>query len=75
MIESLVTRIRAGRYPDAEAAESFSEATPVPRRSPLMKALEFLGGVVLGSVSLLVLLLGSLVAFGSIGRYLKAKNM
>ncbi len=40
-----------------------------------MKALEFLGGVALGGVSLLVLLLGSLVAFGSIGRYLKVKSM
>jgi hypothetical protein len=40
-----------------------------------MKALEFLGGVALGSVSMLVLLVGSLVAFGSIGRYLKVKNM
>ncbi len=40
-----------------------------------MKPLEFLGGVVLGGVSLLVLLVGSLFAFGSIGRYLKAKSM
>jgi hypothetical protein len=40
-----------------------------------MKVLEFIGGVALGGVSLLVLLLGSLVAFGSIGRYLKAKSM
>jgi hypothetical protein len=40
-----------------------------------MKALEFTGGVLLGGVSLLVLLLGSLVAFGSIGRYLKTKSM
>ena len=47
----------------------------VSRRSPVMKPLEFLGGVVLGGVSLLVLLVGSLFAFGSIGRYLKAKSM
>jgi hypothetical protein len=40
-----------------------------------MKALEYIGGVALGGVSLLVLLLGSLVAFGSIGRYLHTKSM
>ena len=40
-----------------------------------MKALEVLGGIALGGVSLLVLLLGSLIAFGSLGRYIKAKSM
>jgi hypothetical protein len=40
-----------------------------------MKVLEVIGGVVLGSVSLLILLVGAIFAFGSIGRYLKAKSM
>ena len=40
-----------------------------------MKALEAIGGVALGSVSLLILVVGALFAFGSLGRYLKAKNM
>lgn len=40
-----------------------------------MRALEFIGGIVLGLISLCVLLIGSLVAFGSIGRYLKTKSM
>jgi hypothetical protein len=40
-----------------------------------MKALEALGGFALGVVTLVVVAVGSLVAFGSMGRYLKAKNM
>jgi hypothetical protein len=40
-----------------------------------MKALEVLGGVALGLVTLLVVGVGSLFAFGSIGRYMKAKSM
>jgi hypothetical protein len=40
-----------------------------------MRVLEWLAGFLLGLVSLLILLVGSLVAFGSIGRYLKAKSM
>jgi hypothetical protein len=40
-----------------------------------MKALESLGGLALGVASLLVLVVGSIFAFGSVGRYLKAKGM
>jgi len=40
-----------------------------------MKALEVIGGVVLGSVSLLILVVGAIFAFGSMGRYLKTKSM
>jgi len=40
-----------------------------------MRALEFLGGVVLGTASLLVLLVGCIFAVGSMGRYLKTKSM
>ena len=48
MIESLVARIRSGRLPRRGRAESVVGIAPVPRRSPLMKALEFIGGVALG---------------------------
>jgi hypothetical protein len=40
-----------------------------------MKALEVLGGIALGGVSLLILLVGSLFAFGSMGRYFHTKSM
>ena len=40
-----------------------------------MRVLEAIAGFVLGFVSLLILLVGSLVAFGSIGKYLRAKSM
>jgi hypothetical protein len=40
-----------------------------------MKPLEVIGGVVLGSVSLLILVGGALFTFGSLGRYLKTKSM
>jgi hypothetical protein len=40
-----------------------------------MKALEVIGGVVLGSISLLILVVGSFFAVGSLGRYLKVKRM
>jgi len=40
-----------------------------------MRALETIGGFLLGIVSVLILVVGSLFAVGSIGRYLKTKNM
>jgi hypothetical protein len=40
-----------------------------------MKPLEVLGGLALGAATLVVVLIGSAFAFGSIGRYLKTKNM
>lgn len=40
-----------------------------------MKVLEVIAGILLGGVSLLVLLVGTLFAYGSLGRYLRAKAM
>jgi len=40
-----------------------------------MKVLEFLGGAVIGLLSSLILVAGSIFALGSIGRYMKVKNM
>ena len=40
-----------------------------------MRALEFLGGLVIAIISVFILLAGMIFAFGSIGRYMKAKAM
>jgi len=40
-----------------------------------MKVLEMIGGFLLGTATLLVLGVGCLFAFGSMGRYLKSKSM
>jgi hypothetical protein len=40
-----------------------------------MKVLEAIAGSVIAVLSMFILLAGSLVAVGSIGRYIKAKNM
>jgi hypothetical protein len=40
-----------------------------------MRVLEFLAGVVIAVLSLLILLVGSIFALGSIGRYLKVRSM
>ena len=40
-----------------------------------MKFLEVLGGIAIGLVSLLILGVGGLFAFGSMGRYAKNKSM
>jgi hypothetical protein len=40
-----------------------------------MKVLETIAGFFIGLVSLLIVLVGALVAFGSIGRYMKNKSM
>jgi hypothetical protein len=40
-----------------------------------MRALEAIAGFVLGLASVFVILIGMLVAFGSIGRYVKTKSM
>jgi hypothetical protein len=41
----------------------------------LENAIEVIGGVAIGTVSLLILVVGALVAFGSLGRYMKIKSM
>jgi hypothetical protein len=40
-----------------------------------MKVLEVVGGFLLGAVTIVVVAVGGLFAFGSMGRYLKVKNM
>jgi hypothetical protein len=40
-----------------------------------MKALEIIGGSLIGLVTLLILAVGALIAFGSIGRYMKNKSI
>ncbi len=40
-----------------------------------MKVLEILGGIVLGLLMMLTLLIGSLFAVGSIGKYYRNKRM
>jgi hypothetical protein len=40
-----------------------------------MKLLEVIAGWLLGLVTVFVIMIGSLVAFGSIGRYMKTKSM
>jgi hypothetical protein len=40
-----------------------------------MAILEYLGGFILGLLSLLILILRSLIAFGDMGRYFRAKTM
>jgi hypothetical protein len=40
-----------------------------------MRVLEFLGGVVIGIVSMLILVVGALFTLGSMGRYMKIKSM
>jgi hypothetical protein len=40
-----------------------------------MKALEVVGGFALGVATLVIVFFGSIFAFGSMGRYMKAKNM
>ncbi len=40
-----------------------------------MKVLEILAGSVIAVASMLILLVGSVFALGSIGRYIKAKSM
>ena len=57
------------------AREVIGEMLIGRRRSSLMKALEVIGGAALGSVSLLILFVGVISSFGSMGKYLKTKNM
>jgi len=40
-----------------------------------MKVLESIAGIAIGTVSLLILGVGALFAFGSMGKYLRAKSM
>jgi hypothetical protein len=40
-----------------------------------MKVLEVLGGLLVGVVTLLILLVGSLFAIGSMGKYIRNKSM
>ncbi len=40
-----------------------------------MKALEILAGSLIGLASVLILMLGMLLALGSMSRYMKARNM
>jgi hypothetical protein len=44
-------------------------------RSSIMRVLEAIAGIFIGLVTLLILVVGGIFAFGSMGRIVKNKNM